>query len=56
MQNEKYKIQNAKYKMQEEAVQYMLDHTAASEQNVRNEVTRWMQMRKFIKSNMNSFG
>ena len=25
---------------QEEAVEYMLEHTAASEQNVRNEVTR----------------
>jgi len=27
---------------QEEAVQYMLEHTAASEQNVRNEVTRYI--------------
>ena len=27
--------------MQDEAVQYMLEHTAASEQNVRNEVTRY---------------
>merc|ERR1711944_216422 len=27
---------------QEEAVQYMLEHTAASEDNIRNEVTRYI--------------